>query len=109
MAGFFGLNNYSKPGPGISKDIGEKKSPILFLEIYFRKFWKLIQAYFLFILACIPFFIPLLVFILMRLNSLPFFDSFGRDRTRVVGTDLYPQKFCERAACFYLDGFLGYV
>ena len=69
MSGFFGLNNYTRPGPGVSKDAPEKKRIVLFFELYFRKFWKLIQVNFLFLLACLPFFIPFIVFILLRSAS----------------------------------------
>ncbi|MBQ8731859.1 MAG: YesL family protein [Oscillospiraceae bacterium] len=54
MAGFFGLFNYSKPGPGVSKDEPKKKRFFLFFELYFRKFWKLMALNLLYILACIP-------------------------------------------------------
>lgn len=42
MAGFFGLFNYEKEGPGISKNAPKKKGFIVFFETYFRNFWKFI-------------------------------------------------------------------
>lgn len=42
MAGFFGLFNYEKEGPGISKDAPKKKTFIVFFETFFRNFWKFI-------------------------------------------------------------------
>ena len=42
MAGFFGLFNYEKAGPGIRKDAPKKKTFIVFFETYFRNFWKFI-------------------------------------------------------------------
>ena len=54
MAGFFGLFDYSKPGPGISKNAPQKKRFFLFFDILGRKFWKLIQLNFLYILFCLP-------------------------------------------------------
>ena len=43
----------AKEGKGVEK--GEKKSPVrLFCEIYFRKFWKLCQVGFVYLVACIP-------------------------------------------------------
>lgn len=51
---FFGLFNYSKPGPGVDKDAPKKKRFFLFFELYFRKFWKLIQLNLLFLVCCIP-------------------------------------------------------
>lgn len=51
---FFGLFNYSKPGPGVDKNAPKKKRFFLFFELYFRKFWKLIQLNLLFLVCCIP-------------------------------------------------------
>ncbi len=42
MAGFFGLFNYEKEGPGVSKNAREKKSFIRFFELFFKNFWKLV-------------------------------------------------------------------
>lgn len=42
MAGFFGLFNYEKEGPGIEKDAPKKKAFIVFFETFFRNFWKFI-------------------------------------------------------------------
>ncbi len=58
MAGFFGMNNYAKAGPGISKDEREKHSFFNFFDIYFRKFFKLMQINMIFFITCLPFFIP---------------------------------------------------
>lgn len=49
MAGLFGFFNYSKPGPGISRDEPKKHSLFLFFDIYFRKFWKLVTLNLLFL------------------------------------------------------------
>ena len=51
---FFGLFNYSKPGPGVDKNAPKKKRFFLFFELFFRKFWKLIQLNLLFLVCCIP-------------------------------------------------------
>lgn len=40
MAGFFGLFNYEKEGPGISKNAPKKKTFLIFYETFFRNFWK---------------------------------------------------------------------
>jgi len=42
MAGFFGLFNDEKEGPGISKNAPYKKAFIVFFETVFRDFWKFI-------------------------------------------------------------------
>ena len=52
--GIFG-GNYSKPGPGISKDAPEKKGIFRYFEMFFRKFWKLLQLNMLHFVASIPF------------------------------------------------------
>jgi uncharacterized membrane protein YesL len=54
MAGFFGLFNYSKAGPGVSKEEPQKKRFFLFFDVYFRKFWKLITLNLLYIACCLP-------------------------------------------------------
>lgn len=51
MAGFFGLFNYEKEGPGIEKNAPKKRAPIVFFEIYWRKFWNLFYANLLFLLT----------------------------------------------------------
>ncbi len=54
MAGFFGMFDASKPGPGVSKNEPKKKRFFLFWELYFRKFFKLIIANLLYALVSIP-------------------------------------------------------
>jgi len=54
MAGFFGFGNYAKPGKGVKKDAPKKKRFFQFFEIYFRKFWKLVQLNLIYFLFCIP-------------------------------------------------------
>lgn len=46
--------NYSKPGPGIDKNAPKKKGIFLYFELYFRKFWKMIQANLLYFICSIP-------------------------------------------------------
>lgn len=54
MAGFFGLFNYDKVGPGISKNGPKKKTFIVFFETFFRNFWKFIPINFVYILISLP-------------------------------------------------------
>lgn len=54
MAGFFGFFDYTKPGPGVDKDTPPKRKFVVFFEVYFRKFWKLIQLNMLYFICCIP-------------------------------------------------------
>ena len=46
--------NPTKEGPGVSKNAPQKKRFFLFWELYFRKFFKLIQANFIYILFSLP-------------------------------------------------------
>lgn len=55
--GFLGMGNYNKPGPGVSKNAPEKKRFFKFFELYFRKFWKLIQLNLLYAAFWIPAFV----------------------------------------------------
>ncbi len=54
LAGFFGLFDYNKPGPGVDKNGPKKKGFVIFFEIYFRKFWKLCTANLLYVLVSLP-------------------------------------------------------
>lgn len=54
MAGFFGLFNYEKEGPGIEKNAPKKKTFIVFFETFFRNFWKFIPINFVYSLISIP-------------------------------------------------------
>lgn len=54
MAGFFGLFNYEKEGPGISKNAPKKKTFIVFFETFFRNFWKFIPINLVFSIISIP-------------------------------------------------------
>lgn len=54
MAGFFGLFNYSKEGPGVAKNAPEKRGFVRFFEIYSRKFWNLALAGLMWFAVCIP-------------------------------------------------------
>lgn len=40
MAGFFGIGDYTKEGPGIEKNAPKKKTFFVFFETFFRNFWK---------------------------------------------------------------------
>ena len=51
--GWFGVD-YNKPGPGVDKHAPKKKSFVVFFEIYFRKFWKLVVANLLYVLVSLP-------------------------------------------------------
>jgi uncharacterized membrane protein YesL len=54
MAGFFGLLDYNKEGPGVSKNAPQKRRFVVFFEIYSRKFWQLMIAGLLHTLVALP-------------------------------------------------------
>lgn len=56
MAGFFGLFNYEKEGPGIPKNAPKKKTFVVFFETFFRNFWKFITINLVYNILCIPVF-----------------------------------------------------
>jgi uncharacterized membrane protein YesL len=51
--GFF-TSNYGKSGPGIAKNAPKKRPFFKFWELFFRKFWKLIELNLLTFVLCIP-------------------------------------------------------
>jgi uncharacterized membrane protein YesL len=51
--GFFS-SNYGKAGPGIAKNAPKKRSFFRFWELFFRKFWKLIELSLLTFFFCVP-------------------------------------------------------
>lgn len=50
----FGMFDYEKAGSGVAKNAPKKKAFFAFWELYFRKFWKLIQLNFITFLFCLP-------------------------------------------------------
>lgn len=48
--GIQGFFNYSKPGPGISKDAPKKRTFIVFFETWFRNVWRLMPSGILYVL-----------------------------------------------------------
>lgn len=54
MAGLFGFFDYTKSGPGVSKNGPQKKRFFEFWELYFRKFFRLCIADLLYLLVSIP-------------------------------------------------------
>ena len=54
MAGFFGIGNFEKEGPGVSKDAPKKKTFFQFFEIYFRNFWRFIPINLVYSLISLP-------------------------------------------------------
>jgi uncharacterized membrane protein YesL len=72
---FFGLFNYSKAGPGVSKDEPQKKAFFSFLDLYFRKFWLLIKLNLLYSISLFILSIPFLFFLIVSPFSIAFFVS----------------------------------
>lgn len=57
MSSFFGLFNFSKPGPGVPKDAPKKRGFFIFFEVLMRKFWKICQLSLQYALCSIPYLI----------------------------------------------------
>lgn len=53
MAGFFGLFDYNKPGPGVRKDEPEKKGLARYFDILGKRIWKMVALNFLYLLFSI--------------------------------------------------------
>jgi uncharacterized membrane protein YesL len=66
---FFGLFNYSKAGPGVSKNEPQKKAFFSFLDLYFRKFWLLIKLNLLYSISLFILSIPFLFILIPCLMS----------------------------------------
>lgn len=62
MAGFFGLFDFTKEGPGVPKDAPPKPRIVVFFEVLGRKFWNIVKMNLLFGIFNIPAFIFLLFF-----------------------------------------------
>ena len=54
MAGFFGLFDYTKEGPGIRKDAPKKKAFFVFFETFFRNFFKFVTINLVYVLLSLP-------------------------------------------------------
>lgn len=62
MAGFFGLFDYTREGPGVPKDAPPKSRFRIFFEVLVRKFWNIVKVNMLFGIFNIPAIIFLAVF-----------------------------------------------
>lgn len=51
---FFGLFNYNKEGPGISKDAPKKRTFIVFFETFLRNLWKFIPVNLIYSVISLP-------------------------------------------------------
>lgn len=83
MALFGLIGNYSKPGPGVSKDEPKKAAPLRFFEILWRKLSKLVQLNLIFM---IPFTIAVVLMVLILFLPLP---HFAFDTALLGALDLY--------------------
>ena len=54
MAGFFGMFDYTKEGPGVNKDEPPKARILVFFEVLGRKFWNLVNLNLMFFIFNIP-------------------------------------------------------
>ncbi len=82
--GFF--NNYSKAGPGVSKDAPEKNRFFLFFELFFRKFFKLLKLNLMYFVSLIPLILGIYLWVdinpeilkdITNINKMPLFIFSG--------------------------------
>ncbi|MCL2838776.1 MAG: DUF624 domain-containing protein [Oscillospiraceae bacterium] len=86
--------NYNKPGPGVDVNEPPKRRFFLFLELFFRKFTKLIHLNFLYAITLIPAFV--ILFFLGALAFAPLFENlaplileaYGEYGDEVLGTTI---------------------
>ncbi|HEX2985934.1 MAG TPA: DUF624 domain-containing protein [Caproiciproducens sp.] len=98
--------NYDRPGPGVNKDEPPKKPFFRFFEIFFRKFWKLVQLNLLF---CVPVAIALLFVYLIGRTAAPTFLSmlpFLLVAPFVAGLTMVTRNFAREEHAFVLSDFL---
>lgn len=69
---FFGLFNYSKPGPGVSKDEPPKSPPARFFEILWRHLSKIIALNLIFLIPVVVAAILMIVIFLLPVQHLAF-------------------------------------
>ncbi|MBR0366670.1 MAG: hypothetical protein IJH94_07740, partial [Clostridia bacterium] len=63
--------SYLKEGPGVSKDARKKKGAFLLIDVMFRKFFRLMQANFLYFVVSLPYLAILFIFVsLFVINGL---------------------------------------
>lgn len=73
MGGFFGFFDYSKPGPGIPKDLPPKSKFIVFFEVLGRKFWKLCYLNLLYFITSLP--ILFIIYLIFGSFILPYIQD----------------------------------
>ena len=54
MAGFFGLFDFEKEGPGIEKNAPKKRAIVVFFETFFSNFWKFLPISLLYNFVALP-------------------------------------------------------
>lgn len=64
------FNGYLKPGPGVDKDAPKKKGLFLLIEIFIRKFIKIMQLNLMYVLFSLPWLLILYVFSMFVTNDL---------------------------------------
>ena len=70
MAGFFGLFDYTKPGPGVPKDAPPKSPFIVFFEILQRKFWNFVKINMMYLVFNLPAFLAGMFVMLMFFKNI---------------------------------------
>jgi uncharacterized membrane protein YesL len=71
MAGIFGFFDYTTPGKGVRKDEPKRSHFAMFWILLQRKFFKIIQTNFLFLLCCLPLIAVITCYLFGVITSLP--------------------------------------
>lgn len=112
------LFNYEKPGPGVSKNAPKKKRFFLFWELLFRKFWKLIQANFVFVLFSVPLILSVVGFCYaLAIENRPlfwgsivlFFPAMALVGLAEVGLSYITRNFSREKHAFVWSDFIGTI
>lgn len=97
--GLFG-RNYNKPGRGVEKDEPEKRALFRFFELYFRKFWQIMNTALLYFFAALP---ALIVVVALTFLVMSSFTALSGGALKSVWGDAYIYLM------MYLSFFVGFV
>ncbi len=81
--GLFNFFDVTREGPGVSKTTAQRTGVGHFFELYFRKFWKLVQANLLYVLVSLP----IVTRGLAQVGLTYITRSVSREKHSFIGTD----------------------
>jgi len=96
------FNDYMREGRGVSKGIDTRPRIIVFFDIFFRKFWKLVVINLMYIIFCIP----LITIGPATAGITKILRNYAREEHAFVWADFwetFKQNFGQALAVFVLD------